>query len=145
MAYLFLSTFYTLCIHSVLFADEWPAPQIKEVFSESRQYFVRVIPGNSIGDTNGFKGAARGKYAVAEFYQRQNDKSYEFTNKIILVNPVAPVEFHVSNSGHLVTLDNWHNLGYGKIVAFYNSQGKLIQSYELKDLFLDDEIASFFF
>ena len=33
----------------------------------------RVIPGNSIDDTYGFKCAERGKYAVAEFYQRQID------------------------------------------------------------------------
>ena len=32
-------------------ADSWPQPQTKEVFSESREYFVRVIPGESLGET----------------------------------------------------------------------------------------------
>ena len=41
-------------------ADSWPQPQTKEVFSESREYFVRVIPGESLGDTIGFAGARKG-------------------------------------------------------------------------------------
>jgi len=31
--------------------DEWPAAVIREVFSQSRSYFVRVVPGKSYGDT----------------------------------------------------------------------------------------------
>ncbi len=38
-------------------ADSWPSAVIEEVFSESREVFVRVIPGESIGDTFGFAGA----------------------------------------------------------------------------------------
>jgi hypothetical protein len=30
-------------------ADDWPAPQVWEVFSHSRNYFVRVSPGTSWG------------------------------------------------------------------------------------------------
>jgi hypothetical protein len=30
------------------------------------------------------------------------------------LNPVAPVEFLVADNGHLVTIDNWHNVGYAK-------------------------------
>jgi hypothetical protein len=51
-------------------ADDWAAPQTKEVFSASRKYFVRVIPGESLGDTFGFAGEKKGKYAAAEFYRR---------------------------------------------------------------------------
>src|SRR5438094_1691245 len=42
-------------------ADDWPGPQTKEVFSASREYFVRVIPGESLGDTFGFAGEKEGK------------------------------------------------------------------------------------
>ena len=56
---------------------------------------------------------------------------------------MAPVEFFVSNDGRLATIDNWHNLGYGKIVSIYDSGGKIVRSYELKDLFQDDEIKAF--
>src|SRR5438105_15058144 len=50
-------------------ADEWPAPVTREVFSRSRAYFVRVLPGKSFGDTVGFGGAAKRPYATAEFYR----------------------------------------------------------------------------
>jgi hypothetical protein len=57
-------------------ADDWPGPQTKEVFSASREYFARVIPGESLGDTFGFAREKKGKYAAAEFYRRHHDRSY---------------------------------------------------------------------
>ncbi len=124
-------------------ADDWAAPQTQEVFSATRDYFVRVIPGESVGDTFGLAGGKQGKYALAEFYRRNQDRSYRLTAETILLNPVAPVEFLVSDEGRLVTIDNWHNLGYGKVVAIYDSRGQLVRSYKLSDLFQDEEIESF--
>jgi hypothetical protein len=123
--------------------DEWPAPVIREVFSPSRAYFVRVIPGKSFGDTVGFSGAAKGPFATAEFYSQEKDRSYRLAATAPLLNPVAPAEFLVSDSGFLVTLDNWHNRGYGKVVAFYTAEGKPIRAYELSDLFTRNEIEGF--
>ena len=42
-----------------------------------------------------------------------------------------------------MTLDNWHNMGYGKVVAFYTPEGKPIRAYELSDLFTKSEIEGF--
>jgi hypothetical protein len=103
-------------------ADSWAAPRIRESFSESREYFVRVIPGESIGDVVGFAGSKKGKYARAEFYRRNKNRSYKLTAEIMLFNPVAPVEFFVSDGGRLVTVDNWHNVGYGNVVSIYDSK-----------------------
>jgi hypothetical protein len=124
-------------------ADEWPTPVIREVFSPSRAYFVRITPGTSWGDVEGFKSAPKGPYAEAEFYHRENDRSYRLTGTISTVNPVAPVEFLVTDSGFLVTLDNWHNRGYGKVVAVYSAEGKLVRAYELRDIFTAGEIEKF--
>src|SRR5258706_2998058 len=104
--------------------DDWPAPVVREVFSQSRDHFVRVIPGESFGDTVGFSGAAKGPFATAEFYRRENDRAYRLAATATLLNPVAPVDFFVTDRGFLITLDNWHNLGYGKTVAFYTAEGK---------------------
>jgi hypothetical protein len=82
-------------------ADDWARPQTKEMFSASREYFVRVIPGESLGDTFGFAREKKGKYAAAEFYRRQQDRSYRLVAETVLLNPVAPVEFFVSNDGVL--------------------------------------------
>ena len=128
---------------SAVRADDWPRPQTKEVFSASREYFVRMIPGESLGDTFGFAREKKGKYAAAEFYHRHPDRSYRLVAEAVLRNPVAPVEFFVSNDGRLAAIDNWHNVGYGKVVAIYDSRGKVVQSYELSDLFQDEEIKAF--
>ena len=90
-------------------ADDWPSPQVREVFSANRDHFVRVTPGESWGDTYGFKGAKKGPYASAEFFRRAADGSYKPTAKVTLPNPVAPVEIFVPDAGGLAALDNWHN------------------------------------
>ena len=124
----------------VSWADQWPAPQTREVWSQSRDYFVRVIPGKSIGETVGFRGAPTGPYATAELYRRASDRSYRPAWTISLVNPVAPIDLFLTDKGYLVTLDNWHNMGHGKIVACYSPDGKLLRSHTLDDLFSAAEI-----
>lgn len=123
--------------------DTWPAAQIKEVFSESREWFVRVTPGKSLGDTVGFASSPKGPYATAEFYRRGADRSYRIVAERTLVNPIAPAVFFVTDHGYLVTLDNWHNLGYGKVVASYAPDGRPVAAHQLRDLFSADEIAAF--
>jgi hypothetical protein len=124
-------------------ADSWARPVVREVFSKSRDFFVRVVPGESVGETPGFAGAPQGRHAAAEFYRRQADRSYRLVAEAELLNPVAPVEFFVSNAGRLVTVDNWHSLGYGAVLAIYDATGKPLRHYELKDLFLPEELQRF--
>jgi len=116
-------------------ADDWPAARPVQVFSESAKYFVRVIPGNSFGDTVGFSGSRKGKLAQAIYYAWQSDRSYKLLHEITLQNPVAPVDLLVSDHGYFITFDNWHNLGHGKVVAIYAPTGKLLRSYELNQLY----------
>ena len=86
-------------------SDDWPAPVTREVFSPSRDFFVRVVPGKSIGDTVGFRSAPKGPHVTAEFYRREQDRSYRLTATVTLLNPVAPAEFFVTDKGFLITLD----------------------------------------
>ena len=120
--------------------DDWPAPQTREVFAPSREYFVRVIPGKGIGETIGFRGAPTGPPATAELYRRASDGSYRPVWAVSLVNPVAPIDVFLTDRGYLATLDNWHNMGYGRVVAFYSPVGALIRAYPLADLFSAAEI-----
>ncbi len=124
-------------------ADQWPAPQTREVWSQSRDYFVRVIPGTSIGEAVGFRGAPTGPHATAELYRRASDRSYRLVRTVGLVNPVAPIDLFLTDRGYLVTLDNWHNMGHGKIVVFYSPDGQLVRGHALVDLFSAAEIDRF--
>ena len=45
------------------------------------------------------------------------------------------MEVLVTDAGFVLTLDNWHNLGYGQVVVFYAPGGELLKSYELTDLY----------
>ncbi len=122
-------------------ADSWPAPQRQEVFSEDGERFVRISPGESLGDTVGFAGAEKGRYARAELYVRSADRSFQLSAEFDLVNPMAPVDVLLSNEGRLITFDNWHNAGFGKVVAIYAPDGGLVKAYELEELYEDDELS----
>lgn len=113
-------------------ADDWPGPRVREVFSESREYFVRIRPGEK-----------KDRHATAEFYRRAPDRSYRLVAEASLLNPGAPVEFFVSDDGGLATVDNWHNVGYGKVISIYDARGKLVRAYELADLFQPEEVKAF--
>ena len=116
-------------------ADEWPAAKVQHVFSGNGQHFVRIVPGEGYGDTVGFKGSKTGPYARGEFYEKQPDRSYRLIADVALQNPVAPVDVLLSNRGYVVTFDNWHNAGYGKVVAIYRPNGELVRTYELEALY----------
>lgn len=124
-------------------ADDWKSAELREVFSANRDHFVRVTPGDSLGDLHGFKGAKKGRYATAEFFRRAADGSYKPSANVTLSNPVAPVEIFVSNAGRLAMIDNWHNRGYGTAVAIYAANGSLVKAYALADLFTAAEIDAF--
>jgi hypothetical protein len=121
-------------------ADDWPGPRAMTVFSADGARFVRVTPGQSLGDSVGFAGAKRGAYARAAFYERQGDRSYRLTADVALLNPIAPVDLLLSNAGYLITFDNWHNLGYGKAVAIYGPSGKPLASWQLEELYTRDQL-----
>ena len=86
-------------------ADQWPAPLVREVWSPSRDHFVRVTPGKGMGETIGFSGAPTGPAATAEFYRRASDRSYRPVWMVSLVNPVAPIDAFLTDRGYLATLD----------------------------------------
>ena len=124
-------------------ADSWAGPQVREIFSASRDHFVRITPGDNLAALVGFGGSAKGKNAIAEYYRRHPDRSYRLEHTANLLNPVAPVDVFVSNDGRLVTVDNWHNRGYGDVLAVYGADGGLVKSYALEDLFPKAEIDAF--
>jgi hypothetical protein len=129
-----------LLVAGPAWADDWPGPTVFTVFSESGRYFVRFVPGESIGDSVGFAGSPRGRYATALVYELQPDRAYRLLHEVTLVNPVSPLSALVSDDGYFVTLDNWHNLGHGKAVAIYAPSGKLVRGYELTDLYPKEKL-----
>jgi hypothetical protein len=127
----------------VAHSDSWPGPVEREVFSPSRNFKVRILPGKSSGDQFGFAGGPKGPYATAELYGRNGADHYILARTFTLLNPVAPVDVFLTDRGHVVTFDNWHNMGYGKVVVLYESNGSVLRAYSLQDLFSAEDIKRF--
>ena len=119
---------------SAALADSWSSATVKAVVSENGETLVRVIPGASIGDTYGFAGAPKGKFSTAQWF-RFRENRYELYQSVQLANPVAPIHVAVANDGTVVTLDNWHNVGFGDVVVIYAPDGKLRKKYRLENLY----------
>lgn len=125
-------------------ADSWPAAKAAGVASPTGQVVVRVVPGTNLGGTYGFSGAQKGKAATAVFYRLDPAANYVKYREISLLNPIAPVFAAVSDSGELVTLDNWHNMGLGDaVVVVYSPAGTVRRSHRLADIYTDAEVQTF--
>jgi hypothetical protein len=130
---------FGLILLNIARADSWAAAKLQARTSPNGQYVVRVTPGKSMGDVYGYGGEPKGAYAKAEWY-RFNGKSYEKVNEANLLNPISPVDIEVTNSGLLIAIDNWHNLGIGSILVIYTPSGGIIKKYTLLDLYSADDL-----
>jgi hypothetical protein len=117
--------------------DSWAGATIAGEMSPDAERLVRVVPGDSWGESYGFAGGKIGSHARAIFYERNDADLYVRTKEIELLNPVRPVDFFLTDAGELVTFDNWHNMGYGKVLVIYDSNGDLVVSYTLDELYQD--------
>lgn len=120
-------------------ADDWPAAQPQSAISPDGRHVLRVLPGSSIGDTVGFQGAARGPYARALVYRLEGGERYVKVREVTLANPVAPVFVAIADGGEFATLDNWHNMGMGRMLVVYDAEGKLRRAWTLADLYTEAE------
>jgi hypothetical protein len=123
----------------VAYADSWAPPTLLGKASESGRYVVRVTPGTSKGDVVGFAGEKRGPYAKAEWH-RYEGNGYKRIRVATLLNPVAPEVIEVTEKGNLITADNWHNRGYGYVLAIYTPKGDVLKQYRLTDLYAESDI-----
>jgi len=55
----------------------------------------------------------------------------------------APVEAYITDNGqHVILRDQWHMVGYGKVLTFLGPDGKVVASYTLEQILTQDEILS---
>ncbi len=119
-------------------ADSWALPTVVTVTSPSSNYIAQVFPGS--GGYGGYERALTNREANASVIVSRLDQGVTnvvWTGK--LINPCAPVQVYVSDTGYLVTMDNWHAVGYGPIVAIYDPKGRLVRHWSLEELFKPEE------
>lgn len=126
------------------YADQWLQPTESGFISADGRIAVRLTPGTSWGEVWGFAGAPLGEHARAQFFRLAGDeRAYSLYQELELLNPIAPVFAAVSNEGALITLDNWHNMGFGPILVIYSPAGAIVRSYTLEDLYGPEQIDKF--
>ena len=135
-------------------ADSWVAPREATYYSRGREFRLRVFPRvlSSPGDYwhqydqgPGKRGQAAGQRDVClgQLEKQARDGSYGVVWKRTLVNDVSPVAALVTSDGsHVVTFDNWHNMGYGgDVIVIYGPEGKLVASLGLSGFLSTEQIA----
>jgi hypothetical protein len=55
---------------------------------------------------------------------------------------VLPLAALVADDGRFITFDNWHNVGFGKVVAIYTPDGTLVRAWELTELYAKDKVEA---
>jgi len=126
-------------------ADSWRAPTTLQyrsadgtwrltveprALSDQRTFFRDQLdgkdrPGGVVGDT---RTAAIGtmEHCIRDACKRAWQRN--------LLNGVAPVNAIVTDSGHVMTFDNWHSMGFGPhAVVLYDPAGSLVANYALTD------------
>mgnify|MGYP006407355809 CR=1 FL=1 len=137
-----LAALTSFFISYVAHADKWTAATPVISSSSNATLIVRITPGNSVGDVNGFEGAPKGQMASASWFKFDGE-NYQFSHQYELPIPIAPVDVAVLNDGVLVTFDNWHNVGIGKVIRVFAADGVEMASFELADIYSKKEQKRF--
>ena len=126
------------------FADSWAPPEQEVYPSEDGRWRLTVTPRPIGGALAYFRDKVDGldnaggvpdapDHAFGRMERREGQRWVEAWSGP-LVNDVAPVAALVSASGHAVTFDNWHSMGYGAdVVVIYDTQGKVVRAMGLGD------------
>lgn len=114
----------------IAFADSWlPASPIV-VSSPDTELIVRAIPG-MVNET-----------AKATYFRRQEvPEKYAVYQHAYLANALRPMEAHISNSGVLVTLDEYGHPGFENAVVVYDVSGNEVRAYDLQDIYTESALA----
>jgi hypothetical protein len=126
-------------------ADSWLPPSIRQYASADGQWRLTIYPRPLTNQLNYFKDKVDGK-RNAGGVPGESQKSpighmehrvrgrWATVWKEPLVNDVAPVDAVVSNRGEVVTLDNWHSMGWGgDAIVIYAASGNRVRKFGLED------------
>ena len=135
--------------NSAALADEWMSPTKQAYESADHSARLTVVPRELTGPSAYFEdktaghepaGAPAGsKTTSATAILETRDASGRWVTSWTkpLVNEVAPVDVIVASDGRgIVTLDNWHSMGYGTdTIVVYDGQGNVIRALALENVF----------
>lgn len=82
--------------------------------------------------------------AEAVFYRAGKDDSLSVEKIFELTNRDMPKNVFISNSGNIVTLDDWNSYGRGEnVIVVYDYNGQIIRRYSLRELYSQTDLNKF--
>lgn len=137
-------------VPSIARADSWAPPSTQTEVSADGQYRFTVTPSPINSALDYFREEMEAVDEGAEIERtppmgllerRQAGGSWVPVWVAPLVNVVAPASFLVSNTGRVVSFDNWHSVGHGEnVIAIYDPAGSLVRAMPLTALLPQDYI-----
>jgi hypothetical protein len=111
-------------------ADEWATPTTRYLKSDSGRYRAVVVPGEV---------DKKRPASITLFDDRDPTRPKRLYGRAA-VNRWAPAQVLVADSGHLVTLDEWHHAGFEHALVIYDRKGRVVIDCALEQLLLPDEL-----
>ncbi|WP_150131958.1 hypothetical protein [Dokdonella koreensis] len=119
--------------------DSWSSPTAKTTASADSTWRLTVQPREPVAQLKEASApavsgqTATPRSAIGRMEHLENGQ-WQTVWSAPLTNPEAPVDVLVSNDGHVATLDNWGNYGWGdNVVTLYGTQGQLVRAFGLSD------------
>ncbi len=111
--------------------DSWSHPEEQIVESPNGKYRLFLVPED-------YKKKTPPTIALEKLNHHKNEIVY----KKAPVNEISPVEIYVSDSGYVITLNDWLRSGYKHSLVIYDPKGNIIRDSRLEDMFTEEEIEN---
>jgi len=125
------------------FADFWDSPKINIVYSQNREYMLKIYPIKFPDNCGSYKYQRQLKKGLADtvivpphaiLYHILNSDTVEIWNKP-LINLWSPADAIVANDGKsVITINDWGSRGYQHTLVIYGEDGELIEDFKLEDI-----------
>lgn len=127
-------------------ADSWLPPTAETIYSKDKTFRLKITPRPLSSPLGYFTDKVKGKEPAGaprkskQLTARATVEHLEASGAWVAVwesalsNEIAPVDALVSDSGEVVTFDNWHGMGYGQnAIVIYDRQGRVVRELALVD------------
>ncbi len=111
--------------------DSWQSPKEQIIESANGKYRLSLVPED-------YKTKTPPTITLEKLHHHKNEIAYKRTP----VNEISPVEIYVSDSGHVITLNDWLRSGYKHSLVIYDPKGNIIRDSALEDIFTEEEIKN---
>lgn len=130
-----LITILSLAHHKISLADSWFPPTPITTVSNMGEYRLTIFPSTVSRKTSD-------RLDCEAVLEKLDGRRYQTLWRKPLANDISPAAALISDDGHLVTFDNWGQIGIGSnVIVIYDANGQMLRRLGLEELFTKQEIT----